>query len=505
MPVANPTSIVNALSDQTEVILQDLRDASVALDPFYLNMFTTSEGVQRTGFGRNFEVHHPLAVGVAAAVRWSTTPLGGTPTQSLTHPVVPVESSLVAYPTLSEMALPGTLDMKIDLARCIGNLIIPVEWTKADVLPAVSGTVLENYFQRAAKNILLAELHSFYKVQASPTTPKGIAVISAVIAEAAGTATWVVSLGAISQFHEGMYVDVIDSADDETNHTGASVVVVDKVERVPQSGDTGGYGRISVVRVSGADDLQDVNPTDVIVRKGEFIPQADAGEAGTPAGPLGPEDWMTASAGITLFGLSTTDVPELKSIVIAVNGPFTNTVGIKAMSRYTRSLGLDNLPDTWVTSPGVTAAAVDNLEGLRRFNLGSGGPLTFAQGYNVGAVPFTYNGKNMRWFDSPYFPSYSAFSDANPVGGRAWALKTAEGNLRRYVPATGRFSRPGEAPIPSEVEFMLSGGPMGIFTPARSSSTSGIVGAYEAPFDRWMARAPMHVPAILLTGLSEVL
>ena len=192
---------------------------------------------------------------------------------------------------------------------------------------------------------------------------------------------------------------------------------------------------------------------------------------------------------------------QFQSIVEDVSGVLTGPMLSRYWGRFFKAYGMQNCPDTMLTSMGVTNAHVENSDGMGRWDI-SGKPFVVSEGYDMGNVPFVFNGKKVNWLISAYMPSNSDVTATTPQGGRLWGLKLRDQNIRRYLPPMLPQGKQ-QAAFGAEVEFLYPlGGPFGIFKPYHN--TSGKSTNYqEAPFYRHLAFAPKFLPGIKLTSLNE--
>lgn len=492
-----PTTTLEAISAILEEDLTGAVPSSTPnLDSFYQKLSTTAMGVTSAGIGRDFKVLHPFKQGVAGTIKWVSGVGGPEALGNLQQTVARTASSthVTAYPGLAENVVPGHATKTIDLARAQGNIFLPIEYMKADKLSAAMMSSIREIIVGAAENIMLSEIHQFYRITHA-SGDQGIAAIGTsapTYSNANATddkATFVVASGSIRNFYPGMFIEFYSGAG--ARRATTSPVVIDQVRYLPDTtNDTGGWGQIVAVS-TGGQDLSGLS-----IAGGDIIVRLDS----EGNGPLGPEDWLSTD-GTDIFGINLTVHQQFQSIVQAVNGVLTEPVLNRYLGRFFHAYGLQNMGDSIVTSIGVTNAHVEQNDGLARFAR-NGQPLVLAEGFDFGEVPFRFLGRNFGWDVSAYMPSSSSMTAATQTGGRAWVLKTRDQNLMRYVPPM-RGDTGGGDPIPREVEFVMPlGGPMGFFKP-RHDGSGDTVNFLEAPFDRWLAIAPKFIPGVVLTGLTE--
>jgi hypothetical protein len=465
-------------------------DSSPGLDTHYSQLKTSAMGVYGE-FGRDMKVLHPFTQGVAGTVKWVSGVTGPAPIQGLEQTVARTAANVQKYPGLAENIVPGHNTKVITLARAKGNVFIPIEYGKADASSHAIVSSVKEIIRGTARNILLSEIHQYYRQ--TFTDAQGIAKIGTTptIADLNATndkITFVVAGGSIRNFYPGMLIDFHAASGAARRNTGGPIVV-DQVRYVPDlSNDTGGWGQVVAASPSG----ENLSVAGVV--SGDAIVRVDS----EGNGPLGPEDWMVTSG--TIFGINYSTFPQFQSIVRAVSGVATPTYLNKIFGQFFVAYGMENMADTLVTGIGVTNAVVEQNDGLQRFQ--GGAPLQFVEGYEMGEIPYRFNGRNMLWINSAFMPSLSDMTADTQTGGRLWALKTREQNLMRYVPAKRAGAGTGDDPITSEVEFVMTQPGMGVFK-ARHDADGDTVNFYEAPFDRWMAIAPKFLPGVRLTGVTE--
>lgn len=493
-------TLIDGLAEVLEVDFSDgVQDSLPDLDSLYRDISTDSMRVRRDGIGQSWQVIHTFREGISGAFKWQSVG-GGTLMTGLSH-VDYLGDNPTTFPGLDEQVTPGHFQKTISLAKGVGNLFLSTEFLHSTELTAAITDVVAEVIRGAAENCALAEIQCFYAMAAS----QPIAVVedaSGNFSSNRGTndrLSMAVANQSVRQCIPGTFVDIYDTAGTTQRNTGP--VVIEAVRFVPDdSNDTGGYGRIELQSLSTgtAEDLSaaGVIDTDILVRK-------DSIASGTGLGPLGPEQWLTATS-TDIFGINVTVFQQMQSVLKDVGGVLTNQVLNRYYGRYFKAYGMNNCPESMVTSMGVTNAHVENSDGLRRFE-SHGRPFVIAEGFEYGAVPYVFNGMNMKWHVSAFMPSTSDVTAATHTGGRLWGLKLRDQNLMRYVPPRIPQSRTME-PFHSEVEFLYPlGGPNGAFKPYHSPTTARATNFQEAPFYRHIAIVPRHMPGIKLTGLTESL
>jgi len=496
MSSLNPTSLIDSLDD---VIQQDLGkgtyDTLPGLDPLIRDIRATSFGVEKSGIGREMQVIHIMEEGVAGSFKWIGVG-GGNPMDLGTsaHGVYMEDSQVSEWPGVGDQANPGYFQKTVTLSRGAINVLIPIEFATAVQLDATITNVLASIIRGFAKRIALSYIHNLYARSAQQEIATVGARNNASNRATNDRPTIEVKGGSVRNFHTNMFVDIWNSAGTTKRNTGP--VMVDGVRYIPDSGDAG-YGLVTLQSVaSAAEDLSGIAATDKLVAVGTLSAASASG-----IGPIGPAQWMATSG--TVFGINLATYQQLQSIVAAVSGPVTEAVFNQYFGRMKKAYGMENMPDTIVTSDGVTNVYVENSDGLGRFDR-TDKPFIIAAGYEMGDSPFRYNGMTMKWKTSPFMPSDSEMDDASQTGGELWALKLREDNIMRYVAPKLSWSKQ-LTEFGDEVEFLFAGiGPMGIFNPYKS--TNGRTTNYlEAPGQVYCAFLPKFMPGIKLTSLSESL
>lgn len=493
----NPATLGQALSATVlEIINPTVRDVQPGLDTFYSGLAQSFE-VTRDGIGRDWRVIHTFTEGLHGAVKWAgdTTSLSGVggpqPSQwtgsHIVNPAQPEE-----FPGWDESTNPGFYTCDVTLARMMVNAFLPLEYFISDSLPASLGSNIRRLMEAFAKNINLAELHSFYATDSFKT----IGTIGAVVSEdsvATGVGVYEIKNQSIRGLYPGLHVDVYGTTGATLKNSGR-YVVVDGVRYLPSTGDTGS-GEIQLRNKDGSAITGDFIAGDLIVRAGSIS-----------KGPLGPEQWLINTG--TVFGLNVATYQQHKSLVDAASGAITSTYLNQLASRFKKAYGTSNLGDTLLTSDGVINAIMENFEGFSTYERqGSALNVMMGNDFEDGKGLFAFRGTKRQWFTSDFMPSTSLMDTTPYTGGRLWWFKAKGGNIKRYTPpmvpftkTAGQFSAFG-----SEVQFIAGiTGPQNIFKPAPgpTGKTSTLM---EAPGFHYVAIMPEFLPGIRITGITEVM
>lgn len=457
-----------------------IRESLPRLDPVYKYIADTWFGVASTNdVGRSWQVNHTFNESLHGVFKWVTAGGSNVNNTTLTHSLIPTD--VQEYPGLEDTTLPGYLRKTITLVAGMGNLFLPQTYARADQLSAEVGSLVTDLLRGAATLTALADIACFYSVG----VPSQIGVAGN---STSGTSVNVVVLGAVNQFYNGQHVDIYTTTTKiNTNYQ----VVVDGVRYIPATTDTTGYGVVTLKSKDGASTVT-VTAGDLIVIQDSFN-----------VGPHGPFHWLinTGSA----YGINVGTYQQFQSVVQTSVGDLDETKLARYFQRLWKAYGTMNFPDTVLTSMGVTIALLDSSYGLTdRFvrNLGERNQLVMGF-QSAGESAYMFNGIPIRWIESPYMPSDSQFA-GTANGGRLWALKMRDKNIKRYLPPPLPGAKKN-AMFGREAEFPFgTGGPSGMFSPYHSSAGRK-TNWMEAPFNRWSEYAPDYMPGLNLSGINEIL
>jgi len=501
------TSMVAALGDIIEEDLGDsVFDSLPKLDGAAMDIFTTSEGVSK-GIGRDFKKIMVFETGVTGATKW-VNPLGtgihdfegaANDGQSImTNQTTPY----LEWPGAEQSPLPGFFRREVSLARMLDTISVPIEYFTAGELDATITDIFALIQKRAAQNIALAKLNCFY----STSIHQDIGTVGAVTFQnhngTEDQATIILSSGSPRNYYAGMFIEVFAPISGVTlgakRHT--SRLIVKSVRYIPLSSDAG-YGSIVVQSVPN-EDLNQTLPA--AITSGDVILREETSTAAGTAGRgfIGPDMWL-ANSGI-VFGADVDRFQQLQSVVEALGGAvLSEQIFSKFAGRYRKAYGMENMPETILSSVGAQNAYVENSDGLGRFDR-TGQTFVIAGGYETGSTPFLFAGQPMKWTVSDMMPSLSAMNAASQVGGRVWFLKMRDGNIQRLQPPKTRGSG-SNGPFGMEVEFPFGNRHShGIFQPTKASS--GRQANYvEANAQIHTSIMPKWLPGIKLTGVAETL
>lgn len=458
-----------------------IRESLPRLDPVYKYVTDTWSGVASTqDVGRSYQVIHTFNESLHGVFKWVTAGGSTVNNSTLTHSLIPTD--VQEYPGLEDTTLPGYLQKTITLVSGMGNLFLPQQYARTDQLTAEVGNLVTDLLRGAAQLTALADIACFY----STGVPSLIGVAGNTTS---GTSVSVQVLGAIGQFYNGQHVDLYSSGGTKRNTTYQ--IVVDGVRYTPASTDTAGYGVVTLKSKDGASSIS-VTATDLIVIQDSYN-----------VGPHGPHYWLQSSG--TIYGIALATYQQFQSVVQSSVGDLDETKLNRYFQRLWKAYGTMNFPDTVLTSMGVTLALLDSSYGLTdRFIRNLGDRQKLVMGFqSAGESAYMFNGIPIRWIESPYMPSDSQFA-GTANGGRLWALKFRDKNIKRYLPPPLPGAKKN-AMFGREAEFPFgTGGPSGMFSPYHSSAGRK-TNWMEAPFNRWCEYAPDYMPGLNLSGINEIL
>lgn len=471
-------------------------DSLPVVDSFaeeWANMQTS----QRDGIGRGWQVINTFSESLSGAVRFVAAGGAELATNQLTHSTVPGNPR--EYPGLDESALTAYIQKTIPLVEALGNTFVPQHFMHQDVQPAAIWSSVEDILRGTAKTIALSDVFCTYAIDAY----KSICQIPSSLDTNTGSVAIFSPVGGQpGSIQNGQNVDLLDSSGLKLNSV---LCRVDGVRYVPDAtDDTVGYGEVTIKTVDGS-----VGWNTASLPSGYVVPADPTVAVGTawPAhGIAGPESWLINTG--TAFGINVGTYEQFKSVVLEnANQALDESLLNKLFGRFFKAYGMVNMPDCIVTSMGVTNAYVETYPGLGSLQVfrTHGQTLQPNAGYDLGTTPYVYQGMKVKWKISSNMPSTTQFANqSTSFGGRLWAMKTREQNIRRVTPvplpgakANRKYGR--------EVQFAYANrGPDGIFWPYTSAS-GRLTEWMQAPFNRWVAVYPKFMQGIRVTGLKESL
>lgn len=478
-----------------EEIGPGIRESLPALDNLWSKLHTTYMGVTSDGIGRDYKVIHPFYEGLSGAVQWVAAGGEDVYATQMTHGVIPGTPRV--FPGLDQSVMPGAFNKTITLTELLANVFIPDEYLRGDKLSASIASSVETIFKGHYKLAALAEIIPFfsndgtkqhmYKIANSPTLTG--ATISTIVRD-----------GSVQTAYTGTHVDIYDST--LATKRNSVDLVIDGVRYIPASTDTSGYGSVTLRTVDGSTFA--VSAAGVVA--GDLVVLRSNVSSAAGLGPKSPKSWLLTTG--TAFGINVATYEQMQSVVASsLNQALDGVLLTKICSRYFRAYGMDNLPDTILTSQGVKNAMVEvtpSLGSLQVFR-NQNDRYTPKEGYRMDSSPFEFNGMPINLMVSAYFPSDTDFTaQGTSYGGSAWGLKLRDKNLMRYVPPP--ISGSGTDPkLGREAEFKFGNGygPNGLFWPVTSADRPTFWS--QAPWTKRVAICPKVLQGIRLENLAESL
>lgn len=506
---------ISALDNYIREELPRTRTESLPeIAPVYKYIERSTLGVKRNDIGRDWEVEHLFATGIAGLIQ-SADVKGPSfyDREQTNYPfiqsLVMDGSGLAIFPTATSAPHTTSLKRILTLALTTGNFSIPVTWLSGDALQASQIRQVTTDIAAVGKNHALTEAISFFM-----STDNALCQIDDYSLDSSNyyfTCTVKAGTGRTAFFRVGQMVDVMYNNSGTpnwgtaggTNHanvatanatapwgTGYIPLIVSDVDYIG--------GTVTITSCTAAT-IDGSSLTGSAIADDDWIVMASCGTvSGREMRTWGIEDWTKSSGQVmggsgTLGnrlnpGLDLDSQSQFKSQVAAVNGPLTDII----MNGYVGGF-LDAYPgasiDTIITTMGVTLKYLEQPElyNNRMFYDRTGKALDVKGGWDD--VSYSFNGRSLRWMTSNMC-----------ISQRFYALKLNNGNVKRYVPPRVGGSN---SEIGAEVEFIAPlAGHSNIFKIAHSSggATQAVL---EAPFWEYHLVCPIDIRGVKLTGLTE--
>lgn len=463
-----------------EELSPTIRDATWEVAPSFKNILSTSIGVERSGLGRDWKAKHIFLTSLAGAIKAEgDSAIEGDTLAYGTGAGEPgvVYAQSATWPGIGSSVAPGYTQKELQLKRWKGNMFVPHDLLRADQMSASLLSALTNTVKQTARNVAYQRASNFFAVNSY----KALGVVSSA-SISNGTATIVLdSTSRIRKFQPGMLVDIIDynggAYDQKCNNASYPVMIVKSVDPTAKT--------VVIEHVSSSGTSFAYNPaaSDLIVLKDSFT------IAGTPYGhgPKGPAYWLVASG--TVYGMNLAHYPQFKSVVSAVSATLTDTVLRNKLGAFYDTHPMEQWPDTILTTSGVIADYVGEIDDLRRFQVQ--GTAAKVRGGFGGGIGFEYDGRFTPFTPETLMPS-----------GYAWIMKMGGKNIKRYVPPSLPGAS-GDKAFPGDVEFVAPlGGSKGIWMHTYDTD-SNLTPYLQAPYEIIEEYCPEVLPGIVLTGLTE--
>jgi len=276
--------------------------------------------------------------------------------------------------------------------------------------------------------------------------------------------------GRIRRLQPGMLVDIYDSDGDPRRNEGKGPIIIKSVDPLTAT----------VVA-----DLVDQGETFATgVETGDIIVLRDS----KAAGPSNLGTWIANSGSI--LGMSTTTYPQLKSYVYnygSATDP-TDAVLREHLGKYLDAYGKDKMIDTIITTEGVLANWIGELDDSRRVMVDTS-PDPRVGGFGGPGHKFAYDGRYVRIRTSSLVNS-----------GTLWGLKL-KNNIKHYTPPRLPDTTEGRY-FNGDIEFVAPQfGLRNIWMP--TTYNDGITEYAQAPFVSVEEYAPEQVQGMKITNLQE--
>jgi len=494
-----------------EELPRTVNESLPEIAPVYKYIQRSTLGVKRNDIGRDWEVEHLFATGIAGLIQ-SADVRGPTFYDRVTAANAHIQSlhmdgsNLAIFPKATDAPHTTSLKRILTLGLSTGNFSIPVTWLSGDALQASQVRQCTRDIAAVGKNRALTEAISFFM-----STDNALGQIDDYALDGSSqkfTCTIKAGTGRTAFCRVGQMIDVMydNSGTPKWGTAGGTNYANADGTGVQWSTDYIPLVVSDVDYISGTITIASVDTTQIdsgtlqgsAIADDDWLVIANNGAADREMRTWGIEDWTKSSGQImggsgTLTnrlnaGLDLDSQSQFKSQVVAVNGPLTDTI----MNGYVGGF-LDAYPgasiDTIITTMGVTLKYLEQPElyNNRMFYDRTGKTLDMKGGWDE--VTYSFNGRPLRWMTSNM-----------AISQRLYALKLNNGNVKRYVPPRVGGTN---AEIGAEVEFIAPlAGHSNIFKIAHASS-GATQAVLEAPFWEYHLVCPIDVRGVKLTGLTE--
>jgi len=490
--MATATSIATLANVLKEELSFVRAESEPEVDGIFSKFENSSAGVER-GVGRTWQVLHTFSTGLAGGFKNVLASGPSTADTTATGQSLAWGSSPRTFPALTEVTAPNYFQRTLTLVQGMGNLALPFQYSQADRLDASIMSAVSLIMKGTGKKVTQSDAIMLYQNdRGGAGTIADRAIIALVTAGDGAGNTDVVDgpqtgvsltitfdgtnvLGRVGRLMPGMLVDLYTDADVKQNSAAGSLgaavdLIVQSVDYVSKS------FVLATVDASTGLAPADVDANDYIVLKDSV-----------GVGPSGFEDWMVNSG--TAFGVALASQPQLKSLIAAVGGVLDETTKNKFVGGFFDAYGSMYSVDTMITTTGVLNAHLESLDGLGRYDR-QNQAMKPREGWV--SIDYTWGGRGMQILLSRYMKS-----------GQALFMKSLDGNLKRYIPPPVKSTRKGVPDFPQDIQFIAPWlGSSSIFMPATSSD--GVTEFAQAPFTYFREFAPVQMPGIKLTGLTEL-
>lgn len=473
----------------SKVLKQEIQRGSIELlqqtDAAHMFVKNSAEQVRRgEGIGRDWKWLQPVNVGIAGsgkfravdpANQWENAGTEGFPMG------LGATAGYQLYPVHTDATFLGFHQYSVTLSEYLGNMFFPHNLLRADQLNATMVELVALNIKGFVRRKVLDELRMFY----GQVSNKSIGTITLVSGGTTSDATAVVTLqdARVHMFPVGSTVDTYTTT--TLDNAGIVVLKQDFVNKQLTLG-TRAAANFGAALATG----------DTLVISGTAL----------SAGVAGLQDWLVSTGSVQ--GVNTATLPQLLSLVDSTPQPLSEPLLNKYLGAIYDAYGPQ--VDFGVTTTGVVNRYADTLRtgyGLAGATASpytidrTTGPLKLSQGLEGSggfpSISYSYGGKMIRIFASPFCPS-----------GYAFFFKVGEGNILRLTPPTvpgmGKSSLYGD-----EVEFIAGYDGRGSIWKnyhAQAANTDTVVGTtdvVECPMSCVFNYAIKEPQGIKFTALTE--
>jgi len=475
-------SLTTALSKIVkEELAPTIREMRIKLDPVWSEIFVSSQGVKTEGLGRDWKYKFPCVVGLSGAYQFSDAAfltgadLAYGPVTEASPDNSVVFGAGKGFPTRIESTAPSFFDITMTLKEARGNIFMPLKWMQMDQFDSIIGSAVRKVMEGSARKVALMHAVSFY----TKDNAKFPIVWNLPRAAAAGTATITIDNssstlpnGRIQMVHNGMLVDIIDTAGTTKRNDGpwmvTNVSYLENKFTIKKTMKYDGSGVATDVAIGN-----NAADTDFIT----FARATGAAVSGTWTAPNQPGGLMsnTHMMGDTPHTIyqGNLDValhPEYGSYIVTnLNGPLTEKVLTKYLGMWKERIGTMTDLDTLLMSAGVVHAYLENEDNLARYER-NGRRLSIKGGW--ADIDYAYQG-------SPFRFAVSSFIEPKAVVG----IKTGGQNWKELVPP-GVPGTGSQGEFENEIKFF---GPLAGYKGIWQAELATVNTNFVTPTDMFMA------------------
>jgi len=459
-------------------------------DPVFMNLFTTSKEVVKSGFGPGYVSRRVYQDGLSGAA-WYTDALGAAEA-NVTASTVGYAAAAV-YPGLDEYRDATTFQRTLAITRLVGNLILPLDVLRANALDSAVGDIVGKRISSEAKRI--SHMRTNFMYADTDNSLGSVASITAGGTTSDSTATITLTRVRARQLPGGMPIEIWASDLTSRKHSAGSPISTTKAICQVVSYDT----RTETLKLSllnSATWSADLAAGDKIFMQN---PSTDAGTDMSGGNrfnlPFGLFDQIKESGTIwSEGGQSGIDLavrPNFSSLAVDSGNVFLTEDQLhKDYGAFDdRYSGIDGAEvDTALTTNGVMVGLLNNQAGSETRDR-NGFTRKAKMGWTV--FSFTYGGREVDIQISRSLPK-----------GTFVSFKTADGNFKEFVPPGLAREREDGSKIPGVKFVNPELGYPDIFSPLLT--TSGATTEFkQAPFGVYTQVAFDQPMGIIRTNIKE--